>query len=96
MNKIIGKALSSTFKISSHKAYLFRWRLCITASTTTTGMAATATRTSSPKVTPMAMAPPVDRPDGGAVGGAEVVAATGQVVEFSWEGGRSTGLMHGY
>ena len=52
-------------------------------------MAATATRPRDPKMTPMAMAPPVGRPDGGTNGGAEVVTATGQVVKFSWGGGRS-------
>ena len=55
--------------------------LCITTSTTTTMIATAATTPRSPKVTPMAMVPPVDKPDGGAGGGAEVVA--GQVVEFS-------------
>ena len=54
--------------------------LCITTTATTT-MIATATATPrSPKITPMAMAPSVDKPDdGGAV-------VAGQVVEFSWKG----------
>ena len=61
--------------------------LCITTSTTITMIATATTTPRSPKVTPMAMAPSVDKPDGeaggGAGGGAEVVA--GQVVEFSWK-----------
>ena len=66
----------------THKDFFpLRRHFSITASTTNR-MAATATRPSNPEMTPMAMAPPVDRPDGGA----EVVAATGQAVEFSWEG----------
>ena len=70
----------------THKAFFpLRQHFSITASTTNR-MAATATRPRNPKMTPMAMAPAVDRPDGGTNGGAEVVAATGQSVEFSWEG----------
>ena len=59
--------------------------LCITTTTTTTMIATATTTPRSPKVTPMAMAPSVDKPDGGA--GGTVVA--GQVVEFSWKGGRN-------
>ena len=66
--------------------------LSITTTTTTTVIATATTTPRSAKMTPMAMAPSVDKPDGGAAEGAgegagvgaEVVA--GQVVEFSWKG----------
>ena len=60
--------------------------LCITTTTTTTMIATATTTPRSPKVTPMAMAPSVDKPDKGVAVGAVVV---GQVVEFSWKGGRN-------
>ena len=67
--------------ILTHKDLFPTPRLLHITTSTTTTMIATTTTPRSPKVTPMAMAPPVDKPDVGA-GGA---VTAGQVVEFSWE-----------
>ena len=69
--------------ILTHKDLFPTPRLLNITTTTTTTMIATATTTPrSPKVTPMAMATSVDKPDDGGAGGAVVA---GQVVEFSWK-----------
>ena len=65
-----------------------------TTTTTTTTTAAATTRPSNPKTIPMAMAAPVDRPEGGAEGAEEeeVEGGTGVVagqVVVSWEGDKS-------